>query len=135
MLPPFRGQCRGYFSGSVLANPFFKASGRETVEFADLKGERQRLDVVAHPFDGSAKAVGDLVGIQKEIGFRMRGLLLGGLVLEGQHADVQGALEGGDERKQGHDVVRFIERHVGEEPLELLAWCHGFGPTCGVPDR
>jgi hypothetical protein len=39
MLPPFQGQCRGYFSRSVLGNPLFEAAGGKPVFLPDLKGE------------------------------------------------------------------------------------------------
>ena len=98
------------------------------MDSSDLKGEGQRFNVFAYPFGGCTEAVGDFVGVQEVIGFGK-----GGLVLEGQDAGVQGALQGGDIGQQGHDFRGFVAGYLSEQPMELLSWETLFRILCVTP--
>ena len=52
-----------------------------------------------------------------------------GLLLERQHAGMQGALQGGGQGQQADDISSVVPVNVAEHSLKLLDWRHGSFPV------
>lgn len=118
LLPPSRGQCRNHFSRPRFGNPLL-AANEKAVLLAHTDGRGQVRNTVTHPLCGLAQAGGGLFGAQQEVGVGHARLLL-----DCQHAGMQGTLQGGGKGQQPHDVLCLVAGHLAQQFLELLAWGH-----------